>query len=70
MALSKETAQSSFQLLGHLEVKLEQIIAEKKSRLTTEDGALMLAKEIVEKGGWNPVVTLQFKLQCEADWET
>jgi hypothetical protein len=57
-------------MLAYVELSIDQVLAERNSRLTTDDGALLLAKEIVEKGGWNPVVSFQFKLRCEEDWET
>ena len=63
------TGQNPYLMCGLIELTIDQVIAEKNSRLTTDDGALLIAKEIVESGGWNQVTYFQFKLRSMEDWE-
>ena len=57
--------------LGIVEFSIDQVSAEKNSCLTTKDGALLLAQQLVESGGWNERTEslFQFQLRSEEDWE-
>ena len=62
--------QSPFLMCGLIELAIDQVIAEKNSWLTTDDGTLLIAKEIVESGGWSQVNYFQFKIRSKEDWES
>ena len=51
------------------EVLLENVVQTKNNRLTAEWNVLLLAKNILESGGWLQSDSFYFKLQSMDDWE-
>lgn len=51
------------------EVAMENIVLAKNNRLTAEWNVLLLAKNILESGGWLQSDPFYFKLLSMEDWE-
>ena len=53
----------------HFEVRMDNIVPLQNNRLTTEWNCLLLAKSIIEDGGWLQTDPFRFKLRTLNDWE-
>ena len=53
----------------HFEIRMDNIVPLQNNRLTTEWNCLLLAKSILENGGWLQTDPFRFKLQSAEDWE-
>ena len=51
-----------------VEIKRENILRTRNSRMTTRWGVLELAKRILESGGWHETEMFRFKLLNEEDF--
>ena len=61
--------ESRHRLARSFTVAIDNIVLTKNNRLTAEWNVLLLAKNILESGGWLQSDPFYFKLQSIEDWE-